>query len=290
MCFCVSMSWYNMHIGWSSPQKKYEWLRYVWLMHCPLSLFFFQLFPYSPRTGFIEQSLWFVLLFQCFTILVEYRWMKGCILPFPKKGDLGLAKNYPGITLIFIAAKIYYALLWNRIEPKIDNILRKNQNDFRRNRSTTSQILTIRRILGGVRVKNLLATILFVDFTKAFDSIHDGKMEQILLAYGIPKETVTAITILYRNTKVKVRSPDGDTDFFHIVAGVLQGHTLAPYPFIICLDSVLITSIDKIKENGFELTKKRTRRYPAKTINDFDYADDIAILAKPPRPSRNTTA
>ena len=107
-------------------------------------------------------------------------------------------------------------------------------------------------------------------------------MEQILLAYGIPKETVAAITILYRNTKVKVRSPDGDTEYFDIVAGVLQGDTLAPYLFIICLDYVLRTSIDKIKENGFELTKKRSRRYPATTITDADYADDIAILANTP--------
>ena len=83
------------------------------------------------------------------------RWMKGCILPFPKKGDLGLAKNYRGITLTSIAAKIYNALLRNRREPKIDFILRKKQNGFRRNRSTTSQILTIRRILEGVRAKNL---------------------------------------------------------------------------------------------------------------------------------------
>ena len=66
------------------------------------------------------------------------RWMKGSILPSPKKVDLGLAKNYRGITLTSIAAKIYNALLRNRIEPKIDNILRKNQNGFRRNRSTTS--------------------------------------------------------------------------------------------------------------------------------------------------------
>ena len=73
--------------------------------------------------------------------------------PFPKKGDLGLAKNYWGITLTSIAAKIYNALLRNCIESKIDNILRKNQNGFRRNRSTTSQILTIRRILEGVRAK-----------------------------------------------------------------------------------------------------------------------------------------
>ena len=107
-------------------------------------------------------------------------------------------------------------------------------------------------------------------------------MEQILLAYCLSKETVAAITILYRNTKVKVCSPDGDKEYFDIVAGVLQGDTLAPYLFIICLDYVLRTSIDKIRENGFELTKKRSKRYPAKTITDADYADDIALLAITP--------
>ena len=135
-----------------------------------------------------------------------------------------------------------------------------------------------REILHFYSFVNLQATLTFVDFTKAFDSIHRGKMEQILLAYGIPKETVAAITIPYRNTKVKVRSPDGDTEYFDIVAGVLQGDMLAPYLFIICLDYVL----DKIRENGFELTKKRSRRYPAKTITGADYADDIAILANTP--------
>ena len=208
--------------------------------------------------------------------------MKGCILPFPKKFDLGLANNYRGTTLTSIAAKIYNALLRNRIELKIDNILRKNQNDFLRNRSLTLQILTIHRILEGVRVKNLQTTLLYVDFTKAFSSIHRGKTEQTILTYGLPKETIAAIRILYRNTKVKVRSSDGDTEYFDIVAGVLQGDTLAPYLFIIFLDYVLRTSIDKIRENGFELTKKRSRKYPAKTITDADYTNDIAILANTP--------
>ena len=88
--------------------------------------------------------------------------------------------------------------------------------------------------------------------------------------------------ILYRNTKVKVRSPDGDTEYFNIVAGVRQRDTLAPYLFIIYLDYVLRKSIDKIRENSFELTKKRSRRYSAKTISDANYADDIAILANTP--------
>ena len=130
-------------------------------------------------------------------------------------------------------AKIYNALLYNHREPYIEKIFRKNQNGFRRNRSTTSQILTIRQIL------DVLAKNLFINFSKAFDSIHRGKMEQILLTKGLPKETIAAIMMLYRNTKVKVHSLDRDADYFDIVAGVLQGDTLAPYLFIICLDYVL---------------------------------------------------
>ena len=72
---------------------------------------------------------------------------------------------------------------------------------------------------------------------------------------------------------------DRDTDYFEIVAGVLQVDTLAPYLFIICLDYVLRTSIDKMKDNSFKLTKERSRRYPAQTIMDMDYADDIVLLA-----------
>ena len=59
-----------------------------------------------------------------------------------------------------------------------------------------------------------------------FDSIQKGKLEQILLTYGLPKETVTTIMMLYKNTKEKVHSSDGDTDYFDIVAGVLQGDTV----------------------------------------------------------------
>ena len=145
-----------------------------------------------------------------------------------------------------------------------------------------SQILTIRRILEGVRAKNLEAIILYVDFPKAFDSIHRGKMEEILLAYGLLKQTVAAIMMLYRKTKVKVPSSDGDTDYFDIVAGVVQGDTFALYFFIICLDYVLRTSIDEMKDNGFKQTKERTRRYTVHIITDADYTDDIALLVNTP--------
>ena len=69
---------------------------------------------------------------------------------------------------------------------------------------------------------------MFVDFSKAFDSIGKREMEQILLAYGHHKEAVIA---------VKVRPPDGDTDFFDVVSGVLQGDTLAPFFFSFFFDT-----------------------------------------------------
>ena len=131
------------------------------------------------------------------------------------------------------------------------------------------------------------ATILFVNFTKAFDSIHRGKMEQILLAYGLSKEPVTAIMMLYRNTKVKVCSPDEDTDYFDIVTVVLQGDTLAPYLFIICIDKVLWTSIDKIQENGYKLTKERRIRYPAKNNYQCWLCQWYSALGKYTCPSQN---
>ena len=48
-----------------------------------------------------------------------------------------------------------------------------------------------------------------------------------------------------------VRSSDLHTDFVVIIAEVLEGDTLIPYMFILCLDYVLVTYIDLIKENGF---------------------------------------
>ena len=85
--------------------------------------------------------------------------------------------------------------------------------------------------------------------------------------------------MLYKNTKVKIHSPDWDTDYFDIVAGVLQEDTLAPYLFIMRLEYVLRTSIDLMKENVFKLLKERSRRYLAQTITDADYADDIVFIA-----------
>ena len=187
-----------------------------------------------------------------------------------KRSDLGLTKICKDITLTAIAAKVYNGMPLYHIRPEFGKIIRKNQNSFWRNSSTTSQVLTIHRNIEGVWAKNPWRTFLFVDFS-AFDSIHWGKMEQGLwLAYYLPKETVTTIMILYKNIKAIIRSPDGDTGFIEINGGNLQEDTLAAYLFINCLDYALWSSVD--------LLKKR-RRYPTETMTDAEYADQLVLLS-----------
>ena len=89
---------------------------------------------------------------------------RGCILAFLEKGDLRIAKNYRGIIITSIVAKIYYVLLPNCIEPEIKKILWKNQNAFRRKRSISSQILTIWRSSNNKKKKKPLGDTIICKF------------------------------------------------------------------------------------------------------------------------------
>ena len=79
-------------------------------------------------------------------------WGLSGIVPVAKKGDLTLPDNYRGISLTQVAAKVYNRLLLNRLRPVIDKLLRPNQNGFRPSRSTSAQILALRRIVEEVRI------------------------------------------------------------------------------------------------------------------------------------------
>ena len=70
------------------------------------------------------------------------------------------------------------------------------------------------------------------------------------------KETVTEIMVFYKDTKVMVCSPVGDTDYFDIFTGVFQGDTLATFLFIICLDNVQRTNVNRSNERKRSHTKR----------------------------------
>ena len=65
--------------------------------------------------------------------------------------------------------------------------------------------------------------MVFVDFSKAFDSVDREKMFEILHLYGIPGGIISAIRVLYTDTSSSILSSDGETESFSIKAGILQG-------------------------------------------------------------------
>ena len=78
------------------------------------------------------------------------------------------------------------------------------------------------------------------------------------MSFQIP--IVQAINVMYSNTQAVVLSPDGETDAFEILAGVLQGDTLAPYLFILVLDYVMRVAIGNDEDLlGFTVTPSKSR-------------------------------
>ena len=75
-----------------------------------------------------------------------------------------------------IADKIYNKIILNRLVPSIEPLLRKNQNGFRRE----SQNFCIRRLIEESQACNKDLVLIFVDFSKAFDSVDRDKMFEIL--------------------------------------------------------------------------------------------------------------
>jgi len=128
----------------------------------------------------------------------------------------------------------------------------------------------------------------FVDFTKAYDSVLRGKLWKILKSFGVPEFFICRINALHRNTSVKVRIGGLFGEEFRTKLGLRQGCVMAPVLFNIYLDHVLkqlpkrtgvnveiVQSEDLVVPNSYRLKTEDTV-----VICDTRFADDIALLSK----------
>ena len=212
--------------------------------------------------------------------LIPDQWKLSNIVPVPKKGDLTKTDNYRGMSLTSIVIKTLNKILLNRMKPSLEDVLRDNRNGFRPGRSTTSHIFALRRIMA--KAKNLKAIMVFIDFKKAFDSVHRGLLMKKMRAYGIPEAKVQLIEGIYTGTKAKVVTADSITEIFDILAGVLQGDTLVPYLFNVHYRDWLYHDSKYIDDDdsdfGFTLRPARCRRICAEKIADIEFADNVALI------------
>ncbi|XP_014783219.1 uncharacterized protein LOC106878509 [Octopus bimaculoides] len=184
--------------------------------------------------------------------------------------------------MLLVAKTLNWKIL-NRIQAEMEKQRRNNQNGFRERRSNTSHILMLRRILEGTTVKSHLAVMIFIDFWKVFDSVDRHCLIKILQAYGISKKIQDLISLLYTNTRTQVVTPDGMTEFFEIMARVLQGHTSAPYRFFLSWWTIVCALRWRNIRLSFTVVLAQSRRVKAKKIPDAEFADDIVLVTNTTR-------
>lgn len=201
--------------------------------------------------------------------IIPDNWSEGDIIRIPKKGDLTNCNNWRGITLLSIPSKVFCKILISRIKTAIDRTLRQEQAGFRQGRSCIDHIFVLRNILEQCAEWQRKIIINFVDFEKAFDSLHRQGLWTILKSYGIPEKIIQLIKAFYDNFKCTVDS-DPDTSFL-VKSGVRQGCVMSSLLFIIAVDWVMKSTMSNTN-NGIRWTL-------TSNLEDIDYADDLALVS-----------
>ena len=198
-------------------------------------------------------------------------WCKGLIVKLPKKGDLTNCGNWRGITLMPTAAKVMRKVIIKRISRGVDKKLRKERGGFRSGRSTIEQIFVLRNIIEQSVEWNASLYICFVDYEKAFDSVHRETLLRIMGSYGIPPKLVRMVQAMYNGSKCAVIDGGGKTDWFDIKSGVRQGCVMLGFLFLLVIDWVMRKTL---REGSTGIRWRFTEK-----LEDLDFADDLALLS-----------
>ena len=206
------------------------------------------------------------------------------------KGDKSSCDNYRGISLLSIAGKILSKVILNRLNTHLlDETVPESQCGFRKNRGTVDMIFTARQIQEKCKEQNKDLYMLFVDLTKAFDTVSRPGLWKILPLIGIPPKMANIIRCLHDGMKANLVN-GSETDEFPVTNGVKQGCVLAPTLFSF-LFSMMLLSAFKEADPGIQITYRtdggifNTQRLKAKTkvtsslVRDLLYADDCGIVA-----------
>ena len=210
---------------------------------------------------------------------------------YKKKGDRSDCGNHRGISLLSIAGKILAKIILGRIQDISENVLPESQCGFRANRSTIDMIFTLRQLQEKSKEQHRPLYIVFVDFSKAFDTVDRETLWKVLKIYGCPDDLIKLVREFHDGMNGRVSVGGDISDLFEIKHGVKQGCVLAPTLFALYLAAVLDTmsiNLDagvyiKTRMDGgglFNLSRLKSEKHSRKVcIRELLYADDSALVS-----------
>ena len=117
--------------------------------------------------------------------VVPSQWKLAHVVPIHKKGSKEHASNYRPVSLLYILSKVLERCVFNRLYKHLAPVLQDAQHGFIRGRSTVTELLTFLHDIGAALNKGLETDVVYLDFSKAFDSVDHGKLVLKLKQHGV---------------------------------------------------------------------------------------------------------
>jgi hypothetical protein len=177
--------------------------------------------------------------------------------------------NFRMIALICHASKVLLTIILDRLRLKVERELPEEQAGFGRGRGTMDMLCCLQVIVVKTFSMNLDAFLLFIDYSKAFDSISQVQLFDILIKMGFPKHLVAMIQNLYINQTATVRWEGEHSTPFQLLKGVTQGCILSPHLFNIYTEAVMREA--EIESMGINIG--------GRDVSNLRYADDATLCS-----------
>ena len=151
---------------------------------------------------------------------------------YKRKGNRTCCDNHRGISLLAVAGKILARIVLNRMtEQLINSIYPESQCGFRPGRGTTNMIFAVRQIQEKCREQNQDLYMVFVDLTKAFNTVNHDGLWKILHKLGCPEKFVSLIRSFHEGMLARVQECGESSDPFPVTNGTtdLILHRVLPH-------------------------------------------------------------
>ena len=202
--------------------------------------------------------------------VIPTNFKEAMIIVLFKKDDRSECKNYRPISLLSHVYKLFMTIIGDRIKDDLYSSFPSSQAAYQPGRSTTEQIFSLCQLIEKSIEFNEPIHLVFIDFTKAFDSIKLDKLWTILdKTTVINKNYINLLKSLYDNSCATIKTDLGVSRNISIEKGVKQGDMLSAILFCIVLASVILKTEEQCPYSGYSVG--------GQILSNLAYADDIAL-------------